>query len=75
MLYAKEKAMPTRKKPGFSVTKAVKSNARDQIGSPPPGRVLPDEKAKAERRGVKHKTTLAKVLQSAVLDQDAANKG
>ena len=66
--------MPTRKKPGFSVTKAVKSNARDRIGSPPPVHVLPDEKAKAERRGAKHKATLARVLQGAALDHEATSK-
>lgn len=29
-----------------SVTKAVKRNARDRVGTPPPEKVLPDEKAK-----------------------------
>ena len=39
----------------FSVTKAVKRNARDRVGTPPPEKVLPDEKAKAEQRSTRHK--------------------
>ena len=38
----------TKRKPGkFSVTKAVKSNARDRVGPVPPERVIPDPKQKA----------------------------
>lgn len=47
----------------FSVTKAVKSNARDRVGMPPPATPLPDEKAKAEHRAQKHRVTLTKLLQ------------
>ena len=46
----------------FSVTKAVKQNARDRIGTPRPEKVLPDEKARAEHRSTKHKVTLTKLL-------------
>ena len=46
----------------FSVTKAVKRNARDRVGTPPAATVLPDEKAKAEHRAKKHKVTLTKLL-------------
>lgn len=55
--------MAKGKKDVFSVTKAVKANARERIGTPPPEIVLPDDKAKAERRTSKHKTTLGKLLQ------------
>ena len=52
--------MAKRKRPAiFSVTKAVKRNARDRVGTPPPGHVLPDEKAQ------KHKVTLSRLLQAA----------
>ncbi|GAA3759891.1 hypothetical protein [Terriglobus aquaticus] len=47
----------------FSVTKAVKSNARDRVGMPRPGTALPDEKTKAEHRARKHKVTLNRLLQ------------
>ena len=49
------------KKPAFSVVKAVKLNARDRLGSPPPERVLPDPKQK-QAANPKHKKTLADLL-------------
>jgi hypothetical protein len=55
------------KKKVFSVTKAVKANARERLGSPPPERVLPDPKAKATAKP-KHKETLADLLTG---DKDA----
>lgn len=55
--------MAAAKKEAFSVTKAVKANARERVGTPPPEVVLPDEKAKSERRASKHKVTLQKLLQ------------
>ena len=56
--------MAKRRPDIFSVTKAVKANARERVGTPPPEVVLPDEKGKGrERRTSKHKTTLAKLLQ------------
>lgn len=55
--------MAKGKKSVFSVTKAVKSNARDRVGIPPPSHALPDEKTKAEHRASKHKVTLGKLQQ------------
>jgi hypothetical protein len=49
------------KKQVFSVVKAVKSNARDRIGAPPPERVLPDPKQK-RAANPKHKETLADLI-------------
>jgi hypothetical protein len=49
------------KKRVFSITKAVKANARERLGTPPTSRVLPDPKAKA-LRDPKHKETLADLL-------------
>ncbi len=54
--------MTKRKKEKFSVTKAVKSNARDQVGQPKPSRVIP-EKPKAESRESKHKPSLEKLVE------------
>ncbi len=50
------------KKGTFSVVKAVKSNARDRVGSPPPERVIPDPKQKLAAKP-KHKETLADLLE------------
>ena len=55
--------MSKRKKPAFSVVKAVKLNARDQIGSPPAERVIPDPKQRAAAKP-KHKETLADLLET-----------
>jgi hypothetical protein len=46
----------------FSVVKAVKQNARDRVGSPPPERVLPDPKQKAAAKP-RHKETFADLLE------------
>jgi hypothetical protein len=51
------------KKEIFSATKAVKANARERLGSPPPSRPLPTPKEKAAAKP-KHKQTLADLLQS-----------
>ena len=53
--------MTKSKKKTFSVTKAVKANARERLGTPPPSRTLPDPKRKAATRP-KHKETLADLL-------------
>lgn len=45
----------------FSITKAVKANARERLGTPPPSRPLPTPKEKAAARP-KHKETLADLL-------------
>ena len=44
----------------FSATKAVKANARERLGAPPPGRVIADEKSKAGRP--RHTPTLGELL-------------
>jgi hypothetical protein len=54
--------MSKAKKRVFSVVKAVKENARDRVGAPPPERVLPDPKQKAAAKP-KHKETLADLLE------------
>lgn len=55
--------MPRKKKPAtFTATKAVKANARERLGSPPPERVLPDPKQKAAAQP-KHKESLADLLE------------
>lgn len=51
------------KKEVFSATKAVKANARERVGTPPPEVVLPDDKTRSQRRTSKHKETLQKLLQ------------
>jgi hypothetical protein len=53
--------MSKPKKQVFSKVKAVKANARERVGSPPPERVLPDPKQKAAAQP-KHKQTLADLL-------------
>ena len=53
--------MAKPKKQIFSVTKAVKANARERLGSPPPEKVLPNTKDKAVAQP-KHKETLADLL-------------
>ncbi len=53
-------AVPRKKKKTFSAAKAVKSAAREQIGSPPPTRRSPGLKEKKERE--KYKPTLGRLL-------------
>ncbi len=50
--------MTKRKVEKFSITKAVKSNARDQVGQPPASRPIED-KVSRQTRKPKHKPTLA----------------
>ena len=52
------------KKRVFSILKAVKQNARDRVGMPPPEKVLPDPKQRAAA-SPKHKETLADLLATA----------
>lgn len=54
--------MAKPKKSVFSATKAVKANARERLGTPPPSRPLPDPKQKAAAKP-KHKETLADLLE------------
>jgi hypothetical protein len=53
--------MPKRKPGKFSVTKAVKSNARDRVGQPKPARVLDTEPRTG--RETKHKPKLEEIIQ------------
>lgn len=55
------------KKMNFSATKAVKANARERLGSPPPSHPLPTLKDKTIARP-KHKETFADLLDT---DKDA----
>jgi hypothetical protein len=52
---AKKKSKP------FSVTKAVKANARAQVGQPRPEKVIVSE-GKESKRSRKHKATLIDIL-------------
>ena len=54
--------MAKAKKRVFSIVKAVKENARNRVGSPPPEKVLPDPKQKS-LANPKHKESLASLLQ------------
>lgn len=53
--------MRKAKKRVFSITKAVKANARARLGTPPPSHPLPTVKEKAAAQP-KHKETLAQLL-------------
>lgn len=46
----------------FSATKAVKANARERLGTPPPSHPLPTIKQKVAS-APKHKQTLARLLE------------
>lgn len=54
--------MAKTKKATFSATKAVKANARERLGTPPPSRPLPDPKQKATAKP-RHKETLSDLLE------------
>jgi hypothetical protein len=53
--------MAKKKKPAFSVTKAVKRNARERVGQPKPEKVIEREphQSRSKRR---YKETLADIL-------------
>lgn len=53
--------MAKKKSKPFSVTKAVKANARTQVGQPPPEKVIVSE-PRESRRTRKHKETLSDIL-------------
>ncbi len=57
--------MPRTKKDVFSVTKAVKANARARLGTPPPSTPIPDRKTKAEHSPEKHKRKLHEIMDRA----------
>jgi hypothetical protein len=50
-----------KKKPKFSVIKAVKRNARERVGQPKPERVIASEPERA-RRERRHRETLTDFL-------------
>jgi len=54
--------MAKAKKSVFSANQAVKANARERLGTPPPSRPLPDPKQKATAKP-KHKETLSDLLE------------
>lgn len=53
--------MAKKKKAEFSVTKAVKRNARESVGQPKPEKVIVSEPARA-RQERRHRKTLADLL-------------
>ena len=53
--------MAKKKKAAFSVTKAVKRNARERVGQPKPEKVIVPEPQQT-RRERRHKETLADFL-------------
>ncbi len=55
-------AVRKAKKRVFSIVKAVKANARAQVGPVPAEKVLPDPRSKA-RRDPKHKKTLQQLIE------------
>jgi hypothetical protein len=59
--------MKKAKKGVFSVVKAVKANARQRVGAPPPEKILPDPKQKAAAQP-KYKETLEDLLESSLRD-------
>jgi hypothetical protein len=59
--YDKMGVMKKRKKKRFSAVEMVKAMAREQIGTPPASRIVPDRKKK-RKKGEKHKPTLGKLL-------------
>lgn len=60
--------MTKRKVEKFSVTKAVKSNAREQVGQPKASRVV-DDRPKPEGRESKHKPSLEQLIESSELEE------
>lgn len=58
-------AMKKRRPKIFSATKAVKANARERLGTPPPGGAIPDRRIKAEHGPVKHKKQMEEVIAAA----------
>ena len=54
--------MAKKKQAKFSVTKAVKRNARERVGQPKPERVIANEVQQAARKR-RHKETLADLLE------------
>jgi len=60
--------MARPKKQAFSITKAIKANARERLGTPPKSFPLPTLKDKIAAKP-KHKKTLADLLSGATEDR------
>jgi hypothetical protein len=60
--------MAKKKSKPFSVTKAVKANARAQVGQPPPEKVIVSE-PRESRRERRHKPSLGEMLDQATKDE------
>lgn len=55
-----------RKRPSiFSATKAVKANARERLGTPPPSAPIPDRRTKAAHGPRKHKQSVEELVAQA----------
>lgn len=63
--------MPKKKPQTFSATKAVKANARERLGTPPPSTPIPDRKEKAQHGPEKHKQSLEDLLARAEQAEEA----
>ena len=57
----------------FSAVKAVKENARERLGTPPPSTPIPDRRHKAEHGPEKHKGRLREQLQRLADGRDPAD--
>jgi hypothetical protein len=57
-----QKKKRKRKKKKFGAVSTVKELARERIGTPPPGQVVPNRKRKREA-GDKHRPTLGQLLE------------
>ena len=55
--------MSKKKVDVFSVVKAVKENARERLGTPPPSTPIPDRRHKAEHGPEKHKGRLREQIE------------
>lgn len=66
MSKSKSRSKPRRQL--FSAIKAIKANARDRVGTPPPSRPLPTVKEKMAARP-RHKQTLTDLLGSPYSDR------
>ena len=55
-----------RRRPAtFSVTKAVKANARERLGTPPPSTPIPHRRSKVEHGPQKHKKRVEEIITAA----------
>lgn len=57
--------MRKRRPKVFSATKAVKANARERLGTPPPSTPIPDRKAKQQHGPEKHERSAEEIIAAA----------